>query len=182
VNHEVNCPQCNRSNIEGSTECENCGTDISHLWKTKTKNRYRDRLGRAIAEEELTNVGDDRSIALKVSPEIGIRQVVKLMRENRKCSVVVVGEADTVEGIFTERSLVVRVCNESPIDIDKPIKEAMLKHPVILEKSDSVAHALHHMYLGDYTYAIIRDDPMRVVNIRDILTYFVEHSSHNGFT
>ncbi|MFW9855086.1 MAG: CBS domain-containing protein [Candidatus Thorarchaeota archaeon] len=176
------CPQCRYSNIEGSTECINCGTDISHLWRTKSGDKYKDELGRAIAEDKLTEIGGERSIAFQVPPDMPVRQVINKMRENRKCSVVIVDDDDKIVGIFTERSLVVRVCNESPIDIDKPIKDAMLKNPVILEKTDSVAHALHHMYLGDYSYAIIREDPLRVVNIRDILTYFVEHASHDGFS
>ncbi|MFW9779857.1 MAG: CBS domain-containing protein [Candidatus Heimdallarchaeota archaeon] len=176
------CPQCRSSNIEGSTECKNCGTDISHLWRTKSGNKYKDELGKAIAEDKLTEIGGDRSIAFQVPPDMSVRQVINKMRENRKCSVVIVDNEDKIVGIFTERSLVVRVCNESPIDLDKPVKEAMLKDPVILDKNDAVAYALHHMYLGDYSYSIIKDDPIRVVNIRDILTYFVEHYSHNGFS
>lgn len=168
------CPQCEKKNIEGSTACENCGTDISHLWRTRTVKGYRNGLEKAIVNDKLTEIGGTHSVALQVPPDLPVREVVRQMRENNKCSVVVVGEEGTVAGIFTERSLVVRVCNESPIDLDKPIKEAMLKKPVILDKNDSLAHALHHMHLGEYTYAIIRDDPIRVVNIRDILTYFVE--------
>ena len=178
----IKCPLCGKYNLEGATECKNCGSDISHLRLEKTTDRMpRSGLVKAIIEDKLADVGGENSIALQVPPEMSVREVVQQMVENKKCSVVVVGSSGSLEGIFTERSLVLRVANESPLNVDKPVKDAMLNKPIILDINDSVAHALHHMNLGGYTYAIIDDDPVRVVNIRDILNYLVTHPSHDGF-
>jgi signal-transduction protein with cAMP-binding, CBS, and nucleotidyltransferase domain len=140
------------------------------------------RIEKAILNDKLKELGTDETIALEVPPEMSVRTVINKMIENQKCSVAVVDSNHVIEGIFTERSLILRVCNKIPLDVDKPIKEAMLKEPVILNKDDSVAHGLHEMFVSGYSYAIIDDDPIRVVNIRDILSYIVElHPSLGGF-
>jgi len=175
----IRCTVCGHENLPGSFYCSNCNSDIV----IKEKKPLTDsRIEKAILEDCLEEVGGEESLALEVSPEMPVKEVIELMTDNRKCSVVIVGSEGSIEGIFTERSLLRRVCNESPIDVGKPIKEAMLKHPVVLKKSDSVAYALHMMEVQGYSYAIIQDDPIRVLNIRNILHYIVElHPSLGGF-
>ncbi|MFX1505087.1 MAG: cyclic nucleotide-binding/CBS domain-containing protein [Promethearchaeota archaeon] len=175
----IRCTVCGHENLPGSFYCSNCNSDIVIEEKKPLTDS---RIEKAILEDCLEEVGGEESLALEVPPEMPVKEVVKLMTDNRKCSVVIIGSDGSIEGIFTERSLLRRVCNESPIDVVKPIKEAMLKHPVVLKKSDSVAYALHMMEVQGYSYAIIQDDPIRVLNIRDILHYIVElHPSLGGF-
>jgi CBS domain-containing protein len=83
-------------------------------------------------------------------------------------------EGSSINGIFTERSLLKRVCNEFPIDISKPVSEAMLIKPEVLKPDNTVVDALHMMEVGGYTYAIVQNTPLRVLNIRDILEYIIE--------
>lgn len=175
----VKCTVCGHENLPGSFYCSNCNSDIVI---DERKPITDSRIEKAILEDCLEEVGGEESLALQVPPETSVKEVVKLMIDHQKCSVVVIGSERSIEGIFTERSLLRRVCNESPINVDKPIREAMLKHPVVLKKSDSVAYALHMMEVQGYSYAIIKDDPIRVINIRDILNYIVElHPSLGGF-
>jgi len=175
----IRCSVCGHENLPGSFYCSNCNSDIV----VEERKPFTDsRIEKAILEDCLEEVGGEESLALEVSPELPVKEAVRLMIEHQKCSVVVVGSDRSIEGIFTERSLLRRVCNESPINVEKPIREAMLKHPVMLKKSDSVAYALHMMEVQGYSYAIIQDDPIRVINIRDILHYIVElHPSLGGF-
>jgi CBS domain-containing protein len=175
----IKCTVCGHENLPGSFFCSNCNSDIVI---EKRKPITDSRIEKAILEDCLEEVGGKESLALEVPPNMPVKDVVKLMIDQQKCSVVVVGSERSIEGIFTERSLLRRVCNESPINVDKPIREAMLKSPVVLKKTDSVAYALHMLEVQGYSYAIIEDDPIRVINIRDILNYIVElHPSLGGF-
>ncbi|MFX1283699.1 MAG: cyclic nucleotide-binding/CBS domain-containing protein [Promethearchaeota archaeon] len=175
----IRCAVCGHENLPGSLYCSNCNSDIVI---EKRKPKMDSRIEKAILEDCLGEVGGQESLALEVPPNKSVREVVGLMIDHQKCSVVVVGLDRSIEGIFTERSLLRRVCNESPINLDKPIREAMLKSPVVLKKTDSVACALHMMEVQGYSYAIIEDDPIRVINIRDILHYIVElYPSLGGF-
>ncbi len=177
------CPVCGHKNIPGSSLCDNCQSDSVLLaYKLSLRPVTETRIEKAILNDSLTELGTDETIALEVPLELPVKEVVRQMIENHKCSAVVVDTDKSIKGIFTERSLILRLGNQFPIDVDKPIKEAMLKKPVILNKNDSVAHALHEMFVEGYSYAIIKDDPIRVVNIRDILSYIVElHPSLGGF-
>ena len=173
------CSICGHENLPGSLYCANCNSDIV-IDERKPVTDF--RVEKAILEDRLEDVGGEESLALEVSPNMSIKEVVNRMVKHHKCSVVILGPERSIEGIFTERSLLRRVCNKSPINVDKPISEAMLKSPVVLKKSDSVAFALHMMEVQGYSYAIIEDDPIRVINIRDLLQYIVElHPSLGGF-
>ncbi len=175
----IRCTVCGYDNLPGSFYCSNCNSDIVI---EERKPMTDSRIEKAILEDCLEEVGGEESLALEVSPDMPVKEVVRLMIDRQKCSVVIIGSDRSIEGIFTERSLLRRVCNESPINVDKPIREAMLKSPVVLKRSDSVAYALHMMEVQGYSYAIIEDDPIRIINIRDILHYIVElHPSLGGF-
>ncbi|MFX0124026.1 MAG: cyclic nucleotide-binding/CBS domain-containing protein [Candidatus Hodarchaeota archaeon] len=175
----IKCTVCGHENLPGSFNCSNCNSDIVI---GKRKPLTDSRIEKAILEDCLKEVGGIESLALEVPNNMSVKEVVKLMIDQQKCSVVVVGLNKTIEGIFTERSLLRRVCNKFPINLEKPVREAMLKSPVVLKKTDSVAYALHMMEVQGYSYAIIEDDPIRVINIRDILQYIIElHPSLGGF-
>ena len=175
----IHCSVCGHENLPGSFYCSNCNSDIVI---EERKPITDSRIEKAILEDCLEEIGGVESLAIEVPPDLPVKEAINMMTEHRKCSVVVVGSDRSIEGIFTERSLLRRVCNESPINARKPIREAMLKHPVVLKKGDSVAYALHMMQVQGYSYAIIEDDPIRVINIRDILHYIVElHPSLGGF-
>lgn len=165
------CPACGYENIKGSDLCENCKTSLTRFEVHKPVTNS--KIEKAILKDKVEKVGKENSIALLVSPDRSVKDIIKIMLENKKCSVVIM-EGDSIEGIFTERSFLKRVCNEFPPKLAIPIKEAMLKKPEILKPSDSVVDALHYMEVGGYTYAIIDNDPLRVINIRDILEYIVE--------
>ena len=167
----MKCPACGFKNLPGAATCENCTTDLTFFEEPKPVTES--KIEQAIMKDRLDHICKEKSIAITVSPQMTIREVIDEMIKNQKCSVVVM-ENDIIEGIFTERSLLKRVCGDSPININRPISEAMLKNPEILKSSDCVAEALHMMEVGGYTYAIVEGDPLRVLNIKDILEYIIE--------
>ncbi|MHA2224734.1 MAG: CBS domain-containing protein [Candidatus Hodarchaeales archaeon] len=173
------CSVCGFENLLGSRHCANCSSDIV---TEKQKPITDSRIEKAILTDKLKEVGGEKSIALQVSSDLPVIDAVRRMINEDKCSVVITSSEGSIKGIFTERSLLRRVCNEIPINVTKPIKEAMLASPVILKKDDSIAFALHTLAVEGYSYAIIKDEPIRVINIQDILQYIVElHPSLGGF-
>ena len=167
----MDCPACGYENIPGSAICENCNIDLTQFEKPNLVTKS--MIEKAICKDKLAKVGKEDSIALIVSPEETVKDVVDLMLKKNKFSVVIM-DGDSIEGIFTERSLLKRVCNETPIDTSKPISEAMLVKPEVLTPDSTVVDALHMMEVGGYTYAIVQDKPLRILNIRDILEYIIE--------
>ena len=165
------CPVCDYENLPGSAVCENCSSALTFFEEklpvTKSK------LEKTIIKDCLDDVGNDRSIALKVTRNMTVKEVIDLMFKENKFSAVIM-KGDSIEGIFTERSLLWRVCNESPINIHKPISEAMGKSPITLQPSDRVVDALHFLDVRGFTYVIIEGDPLRVINIRDIFEYLIK--------
>jgi signal-transduction protein with cAMP-binding, CBS, and nucleotidyltransferase domain len=167
----MKCPACGVKNLPGAAVCENCTTDL--IFFEEPTPVTESKIEEAIMQDALDQICKEKSIAIMVPPEMMIRDVIDVMIKNQKCAVVIM-EDDIIKGIFTERSLLKRVCGDSPINVDRPITEAMLKDPEILQSSDCVAEALHMMEVGGYTYAIIEGEPLRVLNIKDILEYIIE--------
>ena len=167
----MNCPACRHENIPGSAICENCYIDLTQFEEPNLATKS--MIERAICKDLLVKIGKENSIALVVSPDKTVKEVIDLMLTNNKFSAVIM-DGDSIEGIFTERSLLKRVCNEFPININKPISKAMLHKPEVLNPDNTVVDALHMMEVRGYTYAIVRDNPLRVLNIRDILEYIID--------
>ncbi len=165
------CPSCGYENLPGSSVCDHCNNALTSFEEKKPLTKS--KIEKAILEDSLDKVGKEKSVALKVTNDMTVEVVIKQMIKEQKCSAVIM-EDNSIKGIFTERSLLKRVCNESPININKSITEAMLKDPKTLQSFDRVVDALHMMEVGGFTYAIIEGDPLRVINIKDILEYIIE--------
>jgi CBS domain-containing protein len=165
------CPVCGFENLPGSSICENCGSALTFFEKkmpvTKSK------IEKAIIVDCLDQVGKEKSIALKVTRDMTVKEVIDKMHEENKFSAVVM-KGDLIEGIFTERSLLWRVCNESPINIHKSISKAMGKSPITLKPTDRIVDALHLLDVRGFTYVIIEGKPLRVINIEDIFEYLIK--------
>jgi predicted transcriptional regulator len=165
------CPACSHENIPGSAICDNCHIDLTQFEERNLVTKS--MIEKAICKDKLAKIGKNDSVALIVSPETTVKEVIDLMLKNNKFSAVVM-ESTSIKGIFTERSLLKRVCNEFPIDFNKSVSEAMLSNPEVLKPDNTVVDALHMMEVGGYTYTIVHDNPLRVLNIRDILEYIIE--------
>jgi predicted transcriptional regulator len=167
----MKCPVCGFENLPGTSVCENCGSPLTYFEKktpvTKSK------IEKAIIKDCLEDIAKESSVALIVSKDMSVKEVIELMNKENQFSAVVMN-GDTIEGIFTERSLLWRVCNESPININKPISEAMGENPITLQANDRIVDALHLLDVRGFTYVIINDPPVRVINIRDIFEYLIK--------
>jgi predicted transcriptional regulator len=90
------CPYCGSDVIQGVDECESCGQTLTdtHLPVPATP------VERALLSDRVRLF--EGLSTLSVSPTISIREVLRLMDDNKVGCVMVVEQGQTV-GIFTER-------------------------------------------------------------------------------
>jgi CBS domain-containing protein len=104
--------------------------------------------------------------------------VVRLMKEKRRGSVLVEGEDGKLVGIFTEQDLMTRVDHGSHSWHRIPVRDVMTRNPVCVKMDDMIAHALRWMHQGGFR-RLTRVDadgrPAGIVSIRDILSYIAAH-------
>jgi CBS domain-containing protein len=163
----TNCPYCDFENIEGSDGCEQCGQPLSdmHLRDPQTS-----------VERGLLR---DRIVCLQPKPPIVVAgdtpcsKVLQLMADQH-IGCVFVGQADQVEGVFTEKDAVVRLGVNCQQYQDEPISRFMTPGPEGLTADAKIAFAVRQMDLGGYRHLPTLDASGRIVgviSVRDILGY-----------
>ena len=109
------------------------------------------------------------------SPEDSVRSVLRTMREGRTGATMVCTEGKLI-GIFTERDALRLLADNA--DLDAPVSQAMVRDPVTLRKTDTVAHAIGLMSAGGFRRLPIVDSQGKVqglLKVSGILHYLVEH-------
>lgn len=105
-----------------------------------------------------------------VSADITVREAAKLMH-TQNIGAVMIGDAQSLTGIFTERDLAFKVVAAGR-DPDKVrLAEVMTPNPDTLRPEDSPHDALQRMSQGRYRHLPVVDDSGRVVgmvSVRDI--------------
>jgi CBS domain-containing protein len=89
---------------------------------------------------------------------------------------VLVGTADHVEGIFTERD-VLRKCIPGGFDPQRPVTEFMSRMVAFIRRSDLLATAVREMAIGGFRRLPVVDGGVvvGVLSVRAILRFFAEH-------
>lgn len=161
------CPYCGTDVIEGADECESCGQTLTdnHLPVPATP------VERALLNDRV-KLFDGRK-PLVVSPTMPVREVLRLMVDNRVGCVTVVENKQLV-GIFTERDVLLKLV-ENPADwSDKPVSTFMTANVQTLPPSAKIAFAVHRMDQGGYRHVPVVNEhgqPVAVFSVRDILSY-----------
>jgi CBS domain-containing protein len=161
------CPYCGSDVIEGADECEACGQTLTdtHLPIPATP------VERALLADRV-KIFQGRS-PLSVSPTMPVREVLRLLVDNKIGCVIVLEKGQTV-GIFTERDALLKL-SENPQDwADKPVSEFMTANVLSLPPTAKIAFAVHRMDQGGYRHVPIVDDkgqPAGIFSVRDILGY-----------
>ena len=112
---------------------------------------------------------------LVVEPATPIRDVLVLLRERKRPSVLVCRDGALV-GIFTERDAL-RVMADGR-DLSLPIEQVMTVQPVTVRAGEKVGAAVQKMATGGYRRLPIVDDaghPTGLVQVSGIVHYLVEH-------
>ncbi|MEZ6104344.1 MAG: CBS domain-containing protein [Pirellulaceae bacterium] len=112
---------------------------------------------------------------LSVTPEVTLRNVLELLREQRKCSLLIVQD-ERLAGIFTERDALKLMA--AGADLDVPIHEVMNRSPATIGRTETAAEAIRKMANGGYRRLPVLDDdgkPLGVLKVSQILHYLVAH-------
>jgi CBS domain-containing protein len=167
----MTCPDCGHDNIGGEDLCDHCGANLSSIDIPSP----RTGLQRAIMETPLRAL--DPIPALTAGPTDSIATVVRLMRDKRQGSVLVMDRGQLI-GIFTERDALNRLTGRDYDPHHFAVKEVMTRDPKTLRDEDTLAAAMHCMKVGSYRHIPIMTPgkPPRFISVRGVLKYLNEHA------
>jgi CBS domain-containing protein len=166
------CPDCGHDNIDGVDACDHCGQNLSSVDIPSARGAG---LQRTIMETPLRDLAPPP--ALTVSPRDPVAGVVRMMREKRQGSVLVM-EGNELAGIFTERDALLRLTGKPHDLATLPVGQVMTRDPKVLRDEDTLAYAMHCMAVGNYRHIPIVEPgkPPRFISVRGVLRFLDEHA------
>ncbi len=91
-----------------------------------------------------------------------------------------------LRGIFSERDVLRKILNKQTGDLTHlPVEQFMIADPQTATPEDLLDTAILYMARGGYRHLPIVDEkhrPIGMVSIRDVISYLVEHFSHEVLT
>lgn len=160
------CPVCGHDNLQGSDECENCGSDL----RTSDIPRPGSSFERRLVELPLSAL--DPAEPLTIDPATSLAEAISQMQE-RNVSCVVVEHAGQVRGILTERDLLLR----GGTDLNgRAVAELMTADPVVLRPDDSIAVAIHKMAVGGFRHVPLVENghATGIISAGDVFHYILD--------
>jgi CBS domain-containing protein len=128
---------------------------------------------------------DTLKIPLKMVPVVppivvergtSVLNAAKLMQKEHVGCVLVV-EKGKLDGIFTERDILMKVVG-SKSDLTKTkVEEVMTSSPEALQPDDVLAYALNYMRVGGYRHVPVVDEqerPVGVVSVKNVVDYLAD--------
>ncbi len=161
---EMRCPYCRYDNIPGVDQCDSCGMGLAGLDIPTGSTEIEDKLISDPVESLSPNP------AVMVTGDTSVAEVIELLVE-RNIGCVLVGTADKVEGIFTERDVLLKLSGAMSSLGQEPVRNFMTARPEMVECSLPLAFGLNQMHLGDYRHLpLTRDGKLEgIVSLRDFL-------------
>jgi CBS domain-containing protein len=161
------CPYCDHEVIAGSDECEACGQPLTdfHLPVPATA------VERALLTDRVRLFQGRQPLV--VSPTMPLREVLRLMVDNKVGCLLVV-EKGVLAGIFSERDVLLKVGEDAAKLGERPVSEFMTANVQSLPPTAKIAFAVHRMDQGGYRHVPVVNEagePLGIFSVRDILTY-----------
>ncbi|MBW2268403.1 MAG: CBS domain-containing protein [Deltaproteobacteria bacterium] len=156
----------------GHVVIDELGDDV--YFETSSDSRHFDA---SLVREPLRVVPTREPIILPAS-ETATVAMRAMQREHRGCVIVTDdGTRDSkLQGIFTERDVLLRIVDRGKNPATLPIGEVMTPEPDCLAVESTVAHALNKMSVGGFRHVPVVDDqhrPAFVVSVRDVVEFLV---------
>ena len=167
----MKCPYCDQENLPGADTCEHCHQDL----RTLDIPRPTEGLQRQLMKTPVEKVYPRPP--LQVSPDAPLAEAIRLMRKNSQGCILVV-EQGKLQGILTERDLLLKVAGED-VDIHTtPVSSMMTQEPVTLQSTDTLAWAMNRLSVGGYRHLpIVRKKTGELtgfLSIRCMLKYIAD--------
>jgi len=163
------CPSCGYDNIDGVDLCENCTVDLTVLDEPAAASA----IEASIMKESLAALKPKKPVI--VAPDTTVAEAVaKLCEHNIGC--VLVGDADHVQGILSERDVLLRVADRYDQVAGEPVSTLMTPEPRMLDVETPIAFALNHMAVGDFRHVPVTTEGrlVGIISVRDLLTFLSE--------
>lgn len=163
------CPYCGYENIDGVDTCANCTQDLSALDEPSGETPIEDTM----IHRPLSRLGPKE--AVMVAPETTIKQTIDTLCE-RNIGCVLVGTPDSIDGIFSERDVLLKLAHRMDRVASTPVSEFMTRDPEMLEGDAPIAFALNRMSLGDFRHLPVtnRGKLEGIISLRDFLAFLGE--------
>jgi CBS domain-containing protein len=161
------CPFCDANNLPGEDLCVNCVQDLSQLDRPVAH----DRVERSLMDD---SVGDIPPVmAITVAPETTVGEAVDTMLARNVGALLVVDAVGHLQGIFSERDLLLKVVDCPDDQAVRRVREYMTRRPETVQENDSLAFALHKMDCGGYRHLpVLRDGLLLgMISVRDLLRH-----------
>lgn len=161
------CPYCDNEVIAGADECDACGQPLTeyNLPVPATP------VERALLSDRIRLFQGRQPLI--VSPTMPVREVLRLMVDNKVGCVAVV-ERGKLVGIFTERDVLLKIGERAAELGTHAVSEFMTAKVESLPPTAKIAFAVHRMDLGGYRHIPVTNsdgEPTGIFSVRDILAY-----------
>jgi CBS domain-containing protein len=113
-----------------------------------------------------------------------VLDAAKLMQEEHVGCVLVV-EKGKLNGIFTERDILMKVVGSEKDFSKTKVEEVMTPDPEALEPDDILAYALNYMHVGGYRHVPVVDDrqhPVGIVSVKNVVDYLAGYFPQDVLT
>jgi CBS domain-containing protein len=129
---------------------------------------------------------DTLKIPLKMVPVVppivvergtSVLNAAKLMQKEHVGCVLVV-EKGKLDGIFTERDILMKVVGTGSDLTKTKVEDVMTTNPETLQPDDVLAYALNYMRVGGYRHVPVVDEqerPVGVVSVKNIVDYLADY-------
>jgi len=123
----------------------------------------------ATARDLIKNKGVSQ--ILSISPEASVLDAIKLMAEHNVGAVLVETVADKVQGILTERDVILKVDAKDRNATDMKVREAMTAKVLYVESTQSVEECMELMNAKGIRHLPVYEngDLLGLISIRDVL-------------
>lgn len=161
------CPHCSHDNLPGCELCDNCLADLTQLDRPSAQ----DRIERSLMEDAVNLLQPRAAVALPSTATV--KQALDRMLEHDIGAVLIVDDAGTLLGIFSERDLLTRVVHPSLDRMAQPVAVFMTANPQTVRATDSLAFVLHQMDVGGYRHlpVVQEGQPLGMISVRDMLRH-----------
>lgn len=114
---------------------------------------------------------------VRLTADATVQEAVTKMVANHRAAVVIVDAAGRLEGIFTERDVLIRVLGQGRDTQQTRLREVMTREPESLSPSDRICYAVNRMNSAGYrTIPLVdaEDRPIGIVTVSDVVKWLAE--------